>query len=48
VSPVWVSGTLRTLHSDTMFGSTSYRMQAKEVEWYTPGPDHGLGGPTGR
>jgi uncharacterized protein len=48
MAPVWVSGTLRTLHSDTVLGSTSYRMQAKEVEWYTPGLDHGLGGPPGR
>jgi hypothetical protein len=48
MSPVWVSGTLRTLHGDTVLGSTSYRMQAREVEWYTPGLDHGLGGPTGR
>lgn len=48
MATVWVSGTLRTLHSDTLLGATSYRLQARDVEPYRPGLDNGLGGPTGR
>jgi uncharacterized protein len=33
---VWVSGTLRTLRSDTYMGAASYRMQATLVEPYVP------------
>jgi len=44
MEPVWVSGTLRTLRSDTSMGASSYRMQAKNVEAYMPGIDKGLGG----
>jgi len=45
MSPVWITGVIRTLHSDTTLGASSYRMSAEQVEWYTPGLDKGLGMP---
>jgi len=45
MSPVWITGVIRTLHSDTTLGASSYRMSAEQVEWYTPGLDKGLGVP---
>ncbi len=36
---VWVSGRLKTLRSDTMMGSSSYRMEAQLVEPYVDPPE---------
>jgi hypothetical protein len=36
---VWVSGKLRTLRSDTMMGTSSYRMEAQRVEAYVEGSE---------
>ncbi len=38
MDPVWVSGTLKTLRSDTFMGATGYRMEASLVEAYTDTP----------
>jgi uncharacterized protein len=38
MDPVWVSGTLKTLRSDTFMGATGYRMEAVVVEAYTDTP----------
>jgi hypothetical protein len=35
MDPVWVTGTLKTLRSDTFMGATGYRMEAMTVEAYT-------------
>jgi hypothetical protein len=35
---VWVSGTLRTLRSDTFMGVSSYRMEAVGIERYVEKP----------
>ena len=45
MSPVWITGVIRTLRSDTTLGASSYRMSAEQVEWYTPGLDKGLSMP---
>ncbi len=31
---VWISGTIKTLHSDTFMGASSYRLSADLVEPY--------------
>lgn len=38
MDPVWVTGTLKTLRSDTFMGATGYRMEALTVEAYTDTP----------
>lgn len=38
MDPVWVTGTLQTLRSDTFMGATGYRMEAMTVEAYTDTP----------
>jgi hypothetical protein len=38
MDPVWVTGTLKTLRSDTFMGATGYRMDAVGVEPYTEPP----------
>lgn len=38
MDPVWVTGTLQTLRSDTFMGATGYRMEASTVEAYTDTP----------
>lgn len=38
MDPVWISGTLKTLRSDTFMGATGYRMEAMTVEAYTDTP----------
>ncbi len=38
MDPVWVTGTLKTLRSDTFMGATGYRMEAVTVEAYTDTP----------
>jgi uncharacterized protein len=38
MDPVWISGTLKTLRSDTFMGATGYRMEATTVEAYTDTP----------
>ena len=38
MDPVWVTGTLKTLRSDTFMGATGYRMEAMTVEAYTEAP----------
>ena len=32
---VWISGTLKTLRSDTFMGASSYRLEAVGIEIYT-------------
>ena len=32
---VWISGTLKTLRSDTFMGASSYRLEAVAIEIYT-------------
>ena len=43
MDPVWVSGTLKTLRSDTFMGATGYRMEAMTVEAYTDTPGDSSG-----
>ncbi len=38
MDPVWVTGTLKTLRSDTFMGATGYRMEALSVEAYIDAP----------
>lgn len=36
---VWVTGTIRVTHSDTVLGATGYQLQATEIEPYTAPKD---------
>jgi uncharacterized protein len=38
MDPVWITGTLKTLRSDTFMGATGYRLEAVTVEAYTDTP----------
>jgi hypothetical protein len=38
MDPVWVTGTLKTLRSDTFMGATGYRLEAVGVEAYSEPP----------
>lgn len=41
---VWVTGTLRAMHSDTVLGATGYQLQATDIEPYTAPKDDTGGG----
>jgi uncharacterized protein len=46
ITPIWVTGKLRVERSDTVLGTTSYRMDANQVDLYMAGLDRGLNSPT--